>query len=242
MRLCKKELQIKVLELQKELKTSNIDISFDNSSFKDYLVKIAVSEKGISIGQLLLYYKPTKKTYSLKRQIKNSKTDLLIDSIWNKLNGSETYSAESGIYEAFVDGSYISGVTGYGTVIYLGDEIKAEISGTIPNTQFRQFGGELKSVIEALKWCSDNNVKKIRINYDYQGIEKFATGQWKAGNAISTEYINFLRNVQAEIKWRHIRSHAGNIKNDKADFLAKQAAIKQQHTINYVNRSEFACD
>lgn len=228
--MCKRELQFKALELQKKLKKSNIDIFFDNNSFRDYLVKISVSEKGILIGQLLLYYKPTKKTYLLKKQIKNSERDSLIDSIWNKLNGLETYSAESSIYEAFVDGSYISGVTGYGVVIYLGDEIKAKLSGTIPNTQFRQFEGELKSVIETLKWCSSNDVKKIRINYDYQGIEKFATGQWKARNAVSTAYINFLHSVQTKIEWRHIKSHTGNIKNDKADFLAKQAAIKQQHT------------
>jgi ribonuclease HI len=228
MTLCKKELQIKALELQKELKKSNINASFDNNSFRDYLVKIAVSQKGISTQQLLLYYKPTKKTYFLKKQIKNSKIDSLIDSIWNKLNGLETYCGQSGIYEAFVDGSYIFGVTGYGSVIYLGDEIRAELSGTIPDTQFRQFGGELKSVIETLKWCSNNNVKKIRINYDYQGIEKFATGQWKPGNVISTEYINFLSKAQTEIEWRHIKSHTGNVKNDKADFLAKQAALKKQ--------------
>jgi ribonuclease HI len=223
MMLYKNELQNKSLELQNELEKQNINIFFDNSSFRDYLVKLAVIAKGILRGRLFLYYKPTKNAYSLKKQILDPRICAIIDLSWNKINGTETYSAESGIYEAFVDGSYISGVTGYGAIIYLGDCIKAEISGTIPETSFRQFGGELKSVIETLKWCNDNNVKKIRINYDYQGIEKFATGKWKSGNILSREYIDFICKTQTEIKWRHIKSHTGNIKNDKANFLAKKS-------------------
>jgi ribonuclease HI len=221
--LYKKELKSKALEFQKELKSQDIGIAFDDMSFRDYLVILNVKIKGSSIGKLSLYYKPTKKTYSLKRQVSNPKTDTVIELLWNKLNSSDTYSAESGIYEAFVDGSYIAGVTGYGAVIYLGDEIKTELSGVISDTQFRQFGGELQAVIEMLKWCHDNNVKKIRINYDYEGIEKFATGKWKARNSISSNYINFLRKVQIAIEWRHTKSHTGNVKNDRADFLARKA-------------------
>ena len=211
------------------MKKQNTDIFFDNIFFRDYLARLDVSSKGIFKGKLSLYYKPSKKTYSLKRQIINPEIDFIIESTWNKLNGFETYSSNSGIFEAFVDGSYISGITGYGAVIYLGDEIKAELSGSIADTQFRQFGGELKSVIEALKWCNENNVKKIRINYDYEGIEKFANGSWKAKNSLSMEYTNFLQTVQTEIEWRHIKSHTGNTKNDRADFLAKKAATTTEN-------------
>ncbi|MCA6073058.1 MAG: reverse transcriptase-like protein [Endomicrobium sp.] len=232
MTVCRIELQKKTLELQNELKKQNIDVFFDNDSFRDYLVRISVSSKGIFEGKLSLYYKPSKKTYSLKRQITNPKTNSIIESTWNKLNDFETYSSDSGIFEAFVDGSYISGVTGYGAVIYLGDEIKAELSGSVADTQFRQFGGELKSVIETLKWCSKNNVKKIRINYDYEGIEKFTNGKWKARNNLSMEYVNFLQTVSTEIEWRHVKSHTGNTKNDRADFLAKKATQSSQKTEN----------
>ena len=225
--LYKNELKNKALELKEEFDKKDLELIFDDNSFKDYLVKIVVkTKKGITKGNLFIYYKPTKDTYSLKRQIKDVQTDLFIDSLWNKLNGSEIYTAKNGIYEAFVDGSYINGTTGYGAVIYLGDEIKAELSGTVPNTQFRQFGGELKSVIETLKWCDENNVKKIRINYDYDGIEKFASGKWKSGNELSKDYVNFIRQTNVEIEWRHIKSHTGNIKNNKVDLLAKRAASK----------------
>ncbi|MDR3071724.1 MAG: hypothetical protein LBU29_03950 [Endomicrobium sp.] len=225
MTLCKRELQSKAVELQAALKDQNVDILFNDDSFRDYLVKFTINTRGIFLGSLLLYYSPTKNAYSLKKQIKNPEIGSLIDLAWNRLSGCEIYPAKTGIYEAFVDGSYIAGVIGYGAVIYLGTEIKTEISGTIPENQFRQFGGELKSVIETLKWCHTNSVKKIRINYDYQGIEKFATGKWKAKNILSIEYIDFICKAKTEIEWKHIKGHTGNIGNDRADSLAKKAAI-----------------
>jgi ribonuclease HI len=225
MTMCKDELIAKALELKKEFETKNINVCFNDSSFKDYFVKIDINQKGILKETLYLYYKPSKQTYLLKKQIKNHDLDLIVDAIWNKLNGFETYDTQSGIYEAFVDGSYINGITGYASVIYLGNNIKAELHGTIANTQFRQFGGELKSVIETLKWCKQNNIKKIRINYDYIGIENFAIGKWQAKNELSLEYINFIKKTNTEIQWRHIKSHTGNIKNNKADILAKKAAM-----------------
>ncbi|MDR1784789.1 MAG: reverse transcriptase-like protein [Endomicrobium sp.] len=222
--LYKNELKNKALELQNALKKQNINIFFDNTYFKDYSVKLEISASNKFYGRILIYYKPTRNTYSIKKQLYTPEIDAIISSEWNKINNFETYSAESNIYEAFVDGSYIAGVTGYGVIIYLGNEIKAEISGTIPNTQFRQFGGELKSVIEAIKWCQNNSVKRVRINYDYQGIERFVSGKWKAKNALSKEYVNFILKAKIEVEWRHIKSHTGNPKNNRADYLAQKAA------------------
>ena len=224
--MCKTELSNKALELKKTLETENINISFDNNSFKDYLVKLLVNQNGIVKGILFLYYKPTKQTYSLKRQISSSEIDSIIESTWNKLNGFKIYDSQSGIYEAFVDGAYINGRTSYASIIYLGNNIQTELFCTIKDTQSRQFGGELKSVLETLKWCQKNNVKKIRINYDYQGIESFATGKWQAKNELSLEYVNFIRNTNIQIQWRHIKSHTGNLKNDRVDMLAKKAATQ----------------
>jgi ribonuclease HI len=226
MTLYKNELRSKALELQNALEKQNIKFFFDGSSFRDYLVKLRAV--GTYCGNLSIYYKTTKNTYSLKKQLNNSKLDIVIDSVWNKINHFETYTVQTGIYEAFVDGSYISGIVGYGAIIYLGDEIKAELSGTVADTQFRQFAGELKSVIETIKWCQTNGVKKIRINYDYLGIEKFATGKWKAGNDVSREYVDFIIKMKIEIEWRHVKSHTGNYKNDKADFLAKKVAARNK--------------
>jgi ribonuclease HI len=216
------------LKMQSELEKQKIKVSLDDNSFSKYFVKLAISINCISMGSLLIYYKPTKNTYSLKKQTINSRIDTVINLSWDKINNITGYCfINSGIHEAFVDGSYISGITSYGAIIYLENEIKAEISGTIPYIQFRQFGGELKAVIETLKWCHKNKIRKIRINYDYQGIEKLITGEWKAKNILSVKYVDFVRRAKIEIRWQYIKSHTGNIKNNKADLLAKKAAMKK---------------
>ncbi|MDR2425672.1 MAG: reverse transcriptase-like protein [Endomicrobium sp.] len=232
MPLYKKELTIKVLELHSALRNEKVELFFNDESFRDYMLIAEVSKNGQNYGKLLIYYKPSKNTYSIKKQIKNEKISVIIDNAWNNLNGNSTYDARSGIYEAFVDGSYIAGAAGYGAVIYLGDELKAEITGIILNVEFRQFGGELQSVIEVLKWCFANKVLKVRINYDYQGIEKFATGEWKPKNNLSKEYVSFIKNANINIEWRHIKSHTGNKKNDEADVLAKKAAMSVSSTVS----------
>ncbi|AKL98644.1 RNase H family protein [Endomicrobium proavitum] len=228
MTLCKDELQKKAQELCAALKIDNIEAKFSNESFRDYLV---VLELARGAGKLSLYYKPSAKTYSLKKKITDKNIEAAINKIWDSLTGVKTYAAASGIYEAFVDGSFIGGAVGYGAVIYLGDEVKAELSGTIEDVQFRQFGGELKSVIETLKWCEKNNVARVRINYDYEGIEKFATGVWQPKNDLSKEYAQFVKNSKIALQWRHIKSHTGNSKNDFADKLAKEAALSAAKNI-----------
>ncbi len=232
MTLFRNELQNKAEEIKNNLKNLNIDAAYDEESFRDYLVMLDINVDGNKYGKVSVYYKPSKETYSLKNKISDETVSKKVDEAWAKLNGAENYGAESGIYEAFVDGSYISGVTGYGAVIYLGDELKEQISGTILDVEFRQFGGELKSVIEALKWCDKNGVKKVRVNYDYQGIEKFATGEWKGKNNLSKEYAGFVKNIKTQIEWRHIKSHTGNPKNDEADALAKKAATETSSTVS----------
>ena len=226
--LFKPELQNKASEFCDALKIKGIIAEFDDKSFRDYFVALALPGTKEKIS---MYYKPSTNTYSLKKKIQNPDVDKIINSVWDNLNGAQTYPYESGIYEAFVDGSYINGITGYGAVIYLGDEIKAELSGTIDAPEYRQFGGELKSVVETIKWCKENNVSDIRINYDYEGIEKFVSGVWKPKNTLATEYVSIVKSSGLKLEWRHIRSHTGNSKNDLADKLAKTAAtnaVKQE--------------
>ncbi|MCL2144971.1 MAG: reverse transcriptase-like protein [Endomicrobia bacterium] len=242
--LYKNELHSKAVEFQNALRDANIEAFFGDESFRDYLVIIAISKNGVNFGKVSIYYKPSKNTYSIKKQISNEDISKITDIVWNNLNGSAAYDAESGVYEAFVDGSYISGVTGYAAVIYLGDELKTRIAGTILDVEFRQFGGELQSVIEVFKWCAANKVSKVRINYDYQGIEKFATGEWKAKNSLSKDYVDFIRKTNMHIEWRHIKSHTGNSKNDEADALAKKAASATSATTSrrFVNLENKALD
>lgn len=209
----------------KILNDNNLVATFDDTSFRDYLLQISIRNKLINLGKINVYYKPSKKSFSLiTSNIKDKNALEIINKCWDQVNGFKTFEESSGIYEVFVDGSYIDGKTGYGAVIFLGDKKVREFSGCLEDTSTRQFGGELYSVIQVLKWCMENNINKVRINYDYLGIEYFATGKWQPKNVLAKEYKDTVIKSGINIVWRKIDSHTGNKKNDLADKLAKIGA------------------
>ncbi len=227
MTMCKKELEAFGNKFIKILKDNDFIAAFDDTSFRDYLLQISVRNKLVNLGKINVYYKPSKKSFSLiTSNIKDKSSVEIINKCWDEVNGFKTFEESSGIYEVFVDGSYINGKTGYGAVIFLGDKKVQEFSGSLVDTSTRQFGGELYSVIQVLKWCKENNIYKVRINYDYLGIEYFATGKWQPKNVLAKEYKAVVTNSGINIIWRKIDSHSGNKKNDLADKLAKTGATK----------------
>jgi ribonuclease HI len=227
MALYQKELEVFGNKFIKILNDNELIASFDDTCFRDYLLQINIRNKLIKLGKINVYYKPSKKSYSLTTtNIKDKEAIEIINKCWDKANGFETFEGDSGIYEAFVDGSFIEGKTGYGAVIFLGDKKIKEFSGSIEDTSTRQFGGELFSVMEVLKWCKENNIQKIRINYDYLGIEYFVNGKWQPKNNLAKEYKQTVSSSNINILWRKIDSHTGNKKNDIADKLAKDGATK----------------
>lgn len=225
MTLYQSELQSFGDKLSSILQNNGVEAVIDSKSFRDYFVQLSIKYDSKDIGVAGLYYKPSKKTYSLATNgIKDENVLKIINKCWDEANGFETFDEDSGIYEVFVDGSFINGKTGYGAVIFLGDKKIKEFSGNLEDTSTRQFGGEIYSVMQVLKWCEENNVNKIRVNYDYLGIEYFATGKWAPKNTLAIEYADITATTKVEILWRKIDSHTGNKKNDIADKLAKQGA------------------
>lgn len=227
MTMCKNELELFGNKFVKILNKNNLIGEYDDTCFRDYLLQINIRNKLIKLGKIGVYYKPSKKTFSLvTTNIKDKDSVEIINKCWDEANGFKTFKEESGIYEAFVDGSYIDGKTGYGAVIFLGDKEIQRFSGRLDDISTRQFGGELYSVILVLNWCQLNNIKKIRINYDYVGIENFATGKWIPKNSLAQEYVELVSLCNVNILWRKIDSHTGNKKNDLADKLAKEGVNK----------------
>ncbi len=130
-------------------------------------------------------------------------------------------------YHIYVDGSYINGLTGYGAVILKDGEVIEEFSGAVTDsslTQTRQVAGELRAVEEALNWCERNGVDEVAIFYDYNGIEKWATGAWKTNQAMTQGYARAVRSSPIRIRWSKVASHTGDRWNDRADELAKRGA------------------
>jgi len=138
-------------------------------------------------------------------------------------------------YEIYVDGSFINGSTGYGVVVLKNGKVVAELSGSVPELVVdgsRQVAGELVAVKEALKWCQQRSISEVSIYYDYYGIEKWATRQWKANLPLTIEYARCVGESRIKIHWNKVNSHSGNRWNDRADLLAKQGAAAAQQIGN----------
>lgn len=131
---------------------------------------------------------------------------------------------------AFVDGSYdkMQDKYSYGAfLIYAGNEISMKKAfDDEEGIKYHNFSGEIKGAMKAISWAIENEFKRINLFYDYEGIEKFATGEYKkANNPISKEYQSFILQAKREIwiTFFKIKSHSNIKYNDKADELAKEA-------------------
>jgi ribonuclease HI len=127
-------------------------------------------------------------------------------------------------YEIYVDGSFEHGTASYGVVILKNSQFQAALFGiATTDPEHRQVGGEISAVAEALCWCDRHKVPAVTIYHDYEGLEAWATGRWRAEKEITQEYAKLVRKSGVQITWRKVTSHAGTLWNEKADQLAKQA-------------------
>lgn len=132
---------------------------------------------------------------------------------------------------AFVDGSYnpATKVYGYGGVIKENPKsIGYLISGSGNNPELasmRNVAGELLGVLEAVRIALEKNFNSLTIFYDYYGIEKWVTGEWKTNLQQTADYkirmLKYMRHI--DIKFVKVTAHTGIPGNEDADIKAKQA-------------------
>ena len=183
---------------------------------KDELIQQEIQEKlNAPIAK-----KPLKKEVVKSEVLKGS--SLKSDSA--KAEAAPQQTLLNGV-QIYVDGSFISGKIGYGIVILQEGKLAAEFCGAVPpdfHNSTRQVAGELFAVGKAIQWCRKNGVTDAEIFYDYEGIEKWATGAWKANLELTKKYQVFIRSCGIKIKWRKVKSHTGDYWNERADVLAKE--------------------
>lgn len=198
-------------------------------SFRDYTVKVAVSAGGRDYGHVNLYFSPKANAFSLKtHELKNQSLVAQIEAGWRDQPSQREAPAKG--WQLYVDGSYINGATGYGVVVLKDGAVVAELCGPVAAAEVggtRQVAGELRAVEEGLVWCKQNEVGEIEIFYDYYGVEKWATGAWKANQPLTQAYGRTVRQSGVRIRWRKVAAHTGNRWNDRADALAKQGALSR---------------
>lgn len=162
-----------------------------------------------------------------------------------KENNEEVLNTEECELIAYVDGSFDEkiGKYAFGCVILTpgGQTIKESGNGDNPESlAIRNVAGEMLGAMFAVKWAQKNGYDSIELRYDYEGIEKWATGVWKAKNALTQKYAEYMQRQQNYIKisFRKVKAHSGDYYNEEADKLAK-AALTEGKGIPIIKRGEF---
>lgn len=145
--------------------------------------------------------------------------------------GLETFDAEELVI--FVDGSFDAKRQQYGyafVVVQNGKVLKQKFGGAA-NPKYLSSGqvaGETTAVLQALSWLSYHKYTHATIVYDYQGLEKWITGEWKAKQMVGLDYKSLFQSYAdsgIKIHFQKIKSHSQNEFNDLADSLAKRGAV-----------------
>lgn len=157
--------------------------------------------------------------------VKNTQIEELSESIDNKLKN---------YIEVFVDGSYSpeENIYGSGWVAVKNDEPiqKRSFSGTDERyVNSNQVPGEVFACIDAISWAKEEGYTEVIVSYDYEGIEFWATGEWKAKKPVSLDYVTMFKQASQDIRviFKKVKAHSGVNFNEVADKLAKSALLKR---------------
>ena len=130
----------------------------------------------------------------------------------------------------YVDGSFDVSIQKYsfGCVILLEDGRIIERSGNGEEPELlaiRNVAGEMHGAMYAVQWAFENGYSSVVIHYDYEGIEKWATGVWSAKNPHTKKYAAFMKRMQEKIEviFQKVKAHSGDFYNERVDKLAKKA-------------------
>ena len=131
--------------------------------------------------------------------------------------------------QIYVDGSFDSatGAFSYGMVVLRdGKELTASKAFSIPSmAAMHNVAGEIMGSMAAMQYCLEEGISDVVIFYDYEGIAKWALGEWKANKEGTQKYAAFYNSVKdrLNVEFRKVKGHSGDKYNDMVDLLAKKA-------------------
>lgn len=144
---------------------------------------------------------------------------------WLDESGVASEDVEEGEVLVYVDGSFsptAGPYAGWGFVVVAGDrELHAAAGRTGEPALSRNVDGELEATLQAIDWCRAHDHRAV-ICHDYEGVGRWALGEWKASSEVAKRYQERLRGKLDKIRFCKVSAHTGHRWNDRADALAKQ--------------------
>lgn len=145
---------------------------------------------------------------------------------------------------AYVDGSYDDTLKKYafGCVFILADgHIYTQFGNgdKEQSLQHRNVTGEMLGAMYAVKTAMLNGFQKVELCYDYQGIEKWVTGEWRSKTELTQKYARAMREwgTKIHISFIKVAAHTNVKYNELADRMAKQG-LREGNGIPKVCRLE----
>ena len=128
---------------------------------------------------------------------------------------------------AYTDGSFNikNNTAGYAAILTFKSGHEKIFSGSITDpklTALRNVAGELQAVLEAVK-AAETACADLVVYYDYEGIEKWVTGEWKAKKEFTRKYRDAVLRSSVKVEFHKVAAHTGVEYNERADKLAKAA-------------------
>ena len=148
---------------------------------------------------------------------------------------------ESGYVVVYVDGSCIGNGTpaakaGIGVYWRDGHRLNISQSASKPTNNV----AEIEAVAKAAEQAKANQIQKLHIVSDskyvfdclFNWMPKWKQNGWMTSKNKPVKNRLELQHLESilsglDIKWSHVESHSGNPGNEKADELAKLAALQQ---------------
>ncbi len=128
---------------------------------------------------------------------------------------------------AYVDGSFdaTNKIYSYGVILFTteGKFTYSQKEDDKNLVDMRNVAGEIRGAMVAMKEAINMNKDVLYLHYDYEGIEKWAKGEWKTnkyGTQKYKEYYDSIKDI-LKVKFIKVKAHSGNKYNEEADKLAK---------------------
>ena len=136
---------------------------------------------------------------------------------------------EEGTLLAYVDGSYDHslGKYAFGCVFICPDGKVYTKFGNGDNEQSlrqRNVAGEMLGAMYAVRTAMASGYSRVEICYDYEGIEKWVTGSWRAKTELTRKYALAMRQwgEKIAVSFTKVAAHTNVYYNEMADKTAKR--------------------